>query len=53
VWDVDSSSSSMFPPPELIGVEEPMFDTGDSASTSPASAVQTPADAARAPFGET
>jgi hypothetical protein len=43
----------MFPPLELIGVDEPMFETGDSGSTSPASAIQTPADPARAPFGET
>jgi len=43
----------MFPPLESIGVEEPMFETGDIASTSAASAIQTPADAARAPFGET
>ena len=43
----------MFAPLELIGVEEPMFEIGDSASTSPASAIQTPAEAARAPLGET
>src|SRR2546423_13050798 len=45
-------SEPIFPPPALIGGEEPMFETGESASTSPASAIQTPAEAARAPFGE-
>jgi hypothetical protein len=37
----------------LIGVEEPMFVLGAIASTSAASLIQTPADAARAPFGDT
>ena len=46
-------SEPMLPPFELIGIEEPMFETGESASTSPASAIQTPAEAARAPYGET
>jgi hypothetical protein len=46
-------SEAMLAPLESIGVEEPMFDTGDNASTSPASAIQTPADAARAPLGDT
>ena len=43
----------MFAPLELIGVDEPMFVVGAIASTSAACAIQTPADAARAPFGET
>ena len=30
-----------------------MFESGDMASTSPASATQTPAEAARAPSGDT
>ena len=42
-----------FAPEPLIGVEEPMFEIGDIASTSAASESQTPAEAARAPFGET
>ena len=46
-------SEAMLAPLESIGVDEPMFDTGDSARTSPASAIQTPADAARAPLGDT
>ena len=43
----------MFAPVLVIGVEEPMFDTGDIASTSAAWEIQTPALAARAPFGAT
>ena len=46
-------SEPMFAPVELIGVDEPMFEMGDIASTSPASEIQTPAEAARAPFGAT
>ena len=42
-----------FWPLESIGVEEPMFDVGDIARTSAACAIHTPADAARAPSGET
>ena len=41
-----------WPPPE-IGVDEPMFVSGAIASRSEASEIQTPADAARAPGGET
>jgi len=40
-------------PLESIGVDEPMFVVGAIASTSAASEIQTPADAARAPFGDT
>ena len=43
----------MFAPLPVIGVDEPMFVTGAIASTSAASEIHTPADAARAPFGET
>ena len=43
----------MLPPPTLIGVDEPMFVCGAIASTSPAWLIQTPADAARAPSGQT
>ena len=43
----------MFFPLESIGVDEPMFEAGDIASTSAACETQTPADAARAPSGET
>ena len=46
-------SLSRFAPELVIGVEEPMFDTGDIASTSAACEIQTPALAARAPFGAT
>src|SRR2546426_9339403 len=46
-------SESRFVPPELIGVDDPMLLTGAIASTSAASAIQTPAEAARAPSGET
>ena len=46
-------SLEMFAPLESIGVEEPMFVPGASATTSAASEIHTPADAARAPFGET
>ena len=42
-----------FWPLESIGVDEPMFEIGDIARTSAASPIQTPADAARAPCGET
>ena len=40
-------------PAPLIGVEEPMFVVGAIASRSAAWEIQTPADAARAPSGET
>ena len=43
----------MFDPLESIGVEEPMLVSGAIASTSAASEIQTPAEAARAPPGET
>ena len=43
----------MFWPLESIGVDEPMFVVGAIASTSAASDTHTPAEAARAPFGET
>ena len=43
----------MFWPLESIGVEEPMFVCGAIASESAASVIQTPADAAREPCGET
>ena len=46
-------SLPMFAPFPLIGVDEPMFDTGDIARTSAACEIQTPALAARAPFGAT
>src|SRR6266568_7821562 len=46
-------SDPRFWPLESIGVEEPMFVVGAIASTSAASEIQTPADAARAPSGET
>src|SRR5215510_1852650 len=46
-------SLPMLLPPSLIGVDEPMFVLGAIARTSAASLIQTPADAARAPFGET
>ena len=46
-------SEPMFWPLPLIGVEEPMFVSGAIASRSAASEIQTPADAARAPFGVT
>ena len=46
-------SLPMFAPVEEIGVEEPMFVSGAIASTSAASEIQTPAEAARAPPGET
>ena len=42
-----------FAPVPEIGVEEPMLVSGAIASTSAASEIQTPADAARAPPGET
>ena len=42
-----------FCPLESIGVDEPMFVVGAIASTSAACAIQTPAEAARAPSGET
>ena len=41
----------MSSPPTLIGVDEPMFVCGAIASTSAASPIQTPAEAARAPVG--
>ena len=43
----------MFAPVPWIGVDEPMFVAGDIASTSAASEIHTPADAARAPSGAT
>src|SRR4051812_37800253 len=46
-------SFAMSCPLESIGVDEPMFDTGDIARTSAACEIQTPADAARAPLGAT
>ena len=46
-------SESMFAPLESIGVDDPMFEIGDIARTSAACAIQTPAEAARAPGGET
>src|SRR5262245_27307802 len=46
-------SEPRFCPFPLIGVEEPMFVVGAIASTSAACAIHTPADAARAPSGET
>ena len=46
-------SEPMFAPVPLIGVEEPMFASGAMTSRSAASEIQTPAEAARAPFGET
>ena len=47
------SSEGRFAPLESIGVDEPMFVVGAIASTSAASETQTPADAARDPFGDT
>ena len=46
-------SEPRFAPLESIGVDEPMFVVGAIASTSAASEIQTPAEAARAPSGET
>src|SRR5260370_37029656 len=46
-------SGSRFLPLLSIGVDEPMFVVGAIASTSAASEIQTPADAARAPSGDT
>src|SRR5437763_15570516 len=46
-------SELMFWPLESIGVEEPMLEIGDIARTSAACESQTPAEAARAPFGPT
>src|SRR5579872_314383 len=46
-------SEPRFAPLESIGVDEPMFVVGAIASTSAACDTQTPADAARAPFGDT
>ena len=46
-------SLPMLAPVPLIGVEEPMFVCGAIASRSAASEIQTPAEAARAPSGET
>ena len=43
----------MFWPLELIGVDEPMFESGDMARTSAACETQTPAEAARDPSGDT
>ena len=43
----------MFAPVPLIGVEEPMFVSGAIASRSAASETHTPAEAARAPCGDT
>src|SRR5438132_6331277 len=47
------SELEMFDPLESIGVDEPMFVSGAIASRSAASEIQTPAEAARAPRGET
>ena len=46
-------SEPRFAPLESIGVDEPMFESGDIARTSAACETQTPAEAARAPSGET
>ena len=46
-------SLPMFCPLPLIGVDEPMFVSGAIASRSAACEIQTPAEAARAPLGET
>src|SRR4051794_27805469 len=46
-------SELRFCPLESIGVDEPIFVVGVIASTSAAWAIQTPADAARAPSGAT
>ena len=46
-------SLEMFEPLESIGVEDPMFVSGAIASRSEAWEIQTPAEAARAPCGET
>ena len=46
-------SDWMFPPPTSIGVDEPMFVCGAMARMSAAWPIQTPADAAREPAGET
>ncbi len=46
-------SDWMFPPPTSIGVDEPMFVFGAMARRSAAWPIQTPAEAARAPGGET
>ena len=43
----------MSSPPTLTGVEEPMFVAGAIARMSPAWPIQTPAEAARAPGGDT
>jgi len=43
----------MLPPPESIGVEDPMFVSGAMPRKSAASAIQTPAEPAVAPFGPT
>ena len=47
------ASFGMSAPPTWIGVEEPMFVAGAIARTSAASPIQTPAEAARDPLGET
>ena len=46
-------SEEMFWPLESIGVDEPMLVWGAMAAMSPASVIQTPAEAAREPCGET
>ena len=43
----------MSPPFDWIALAEPMFVCGAIAATSPASVMKAPAEAARAPFGET
>ena len=43
----------MFPPPTSIGVDEPMFVFGAMARRSEAWPIQTPAEAALAPGGDT
>ena len=46
-------SDWMFPPPTSIGVDEPMFVFGAMARRSEAWPIQTPAEAALAPGGDT
>ena len=46
-------SLPMFWPLESIGVDEPMLVSGAIARRSAASEIQTPAEAARAPLGDT
>ncbi len=46
-------SEGISPPPAATGVEEPRFVLGAIAATSAACTIHTPAEAARAPSGET